>query len=110
MESLYVCKVHALDKLEYVHKCDRYVAVLQIHDHPKAELWLSPKQADNLNKSFGGSDYSTKRNTVFAVFAKENGKIRFVWSATNDHGKKFLMKKFEAVDPLAQESAEGSDE
>jgi hypothetical protein len=106
MEKNIVYKLHALEAIKFVEKCDKYVATLQVHNHAKVEVWLSPKQAENLNKSFGVSDYSTKHNTVFAVLAIDGNRTRFIWAATNDHGKKYLLEKFNASEPESDAETE----
>jgi hypothetical protein len=99
MEKLFVYRIHSIKSIRFIENCNKYVATLQIRNRPKFEVWLTPKQADNLNNSFGINDFSNKNNTVYAVLAKEKNKTRFVWSATNDQDKKYLCNKFGAVEP-----------
>lgn len=95
--SLIIKKLHALDRLAYIAKVGKYVAEIQFHEYSKQTLWLSEKQAVNLNKSLKGEMYSTARNEVWVVL-DISVKPRYVWSDCNDAGHANLVKRFEVAD------------
>ena len=86
--------ITVLKQVKFVPKVDKYIATLNFHGEPERDYWISEKQAKNLDKTFGDSAYSTKSNTVYGVFDDSGDKERFVWCASNDHGKEFLESRF----------------
>lgn len=95
--SLQLKKLHALDRLDYIAKVGKYVAEIQFHGHPKQTLWLSEKQAANLDRSLKGGKYSAATNEVWVVLDIENNRSRYVWSDCNDAGYTNLQQRFGAA-------------
>lgn len=96
--SKIIKKLHALDRLAYVGKVNKYVADIQFHNYPKQTLWLSEKQAANLKCSLKEEMYSTARNEVWIVLDIDNGRVRYIWSDCNDAGHANLKQRFEVSD------------
>jgi hypothetical protein len=85
--------------MTFVPSVGKWVVDLQIHNHPKIQVWVTSKQSNNLTTTFGESKYSRRGNIVYAVFKiLDNGKKYFVWASTNETGKKYLTYHFRAVD------------
>lgn len=95
--SLSIKKLHALDRLQFVSKVGKYLADIQFHNHPKQTLWLSEKQAANLNRSLKFGSYSTASNEVWVVLDIDGSRCRYVWSDCNDAGYENLKNRFEAA-------------
>lgn len=96
--SMQVKKLHALSSLNFVPKVGKYVAEIQFHNFPKQTLWLSEKQAGNLNRCMKDSDYSTRLNEVWVVLDMSGSKPRYVWADCNDAGRLNLIARFGAND------------
>lgn len=97
MSNLIIKKIHCLSKLDFVGKVGKYVSDLEIEGEKKLEgLWISIKQGENLQNSFGDSLYSTKNKQVYAVLDYSNNKPRFVWSCVNLHNAQKMADKFDA--------------
>jgi hypothetical protein len=74
----------------------KYVADLNLMDHPQRTCWLSNKQATQLNKCFGNDDYSSKRKEVIGIFDGD----RFVWCTALTPKKpedKWIEEKFGVI-------------
>lgn len=68
----------------------KYLVTISLHNFGKKDFWLSEKQTSNLLKNLNGDIYSTKTNEVWCVIDGE----RFIWSSTNETGRKWLEETF----------------
>lgn len=82
--SKFCVPAHAIARMEYIRKVDKYIAEIEFHGHPKREFWLSEKQARALDQAFAGERYSTKKNTAFVIVEDDGDRLRFIWAAANE--------------------------
>lgn len=106
---LIIRKLHRLDRLDFISKIGKYVAEIEFHHFGKHTVWLSEKQAANLERCLDGDVYSTKKNAVFVVIDTEN-KPRYVWAGCNHAGYLNLKERFNVPDEAADEDEEEDDE